>query len=77
MSKKRKTLVMGPSEAKCGHCKGDMVWKSHKTLTAKVKKQSYYYSKWELCLGCGTVWHHEEFKVKQDLSTYPQLTDDH
>ena len=58
--------------SRCKHCDHELIWRSHKKITPKILRQAYYFSKWEYCTNCRTVWFHEEFKVhnRNDAGRY-------
>ena len=58
-----KTVTLEHSENTCGHCDSPLVWKAHKEIKAKQLNAPFYYSKWEYCPECGTVWFDKTFMV--------------
>lgn len=56
----------------CKHCNHTLIWRSHKKITPKILKQAYYFSEWQYCENCKTVWLHEDRKVfnKSDIGRY-------
>ena len=47
---------------KCSKCGGKVVIKKHPHLDT-VSKQKQYFSQWDYCLNCNTVWFNPEYLV--------------
>jgi hypothetical protein len=58
-----KSITLGESGNKCGHCSEKLYWKAHKEITEKERRRAFYFSRWEYCPSCKTTWLHPEFKV--------------
>ena len=68
-----KSIITGESGNTCGHCGFGLVWKEHKSITDKMRRQAFYFSKWEYCSECSAVWFKEEFKVWNKNAAAQQL----
>lgn len=63
--KKQKSITIGKSESRCPRksCAGEMVIRKHQQITPKLKAQAYYFSQWDYCHSCNSVWFDEKYKV--------------
>lgn len=73
MSKKNRSITIGDSVNKCSKCGGRVVIKKHQNLD-KVSKQKQYFSQWDYCLNCNTVWFNPEFLVVNYTSLKQQTS---
>lgn len=58
---------MGKSDRICPKCSGLMVIKGHNERSTKHHKQKQYFTQWEYCLTCRTIWLNPKFLVITDI----------
>lgn len=72
--KKKQSIVVGTSKNPCRKCKNSLVVKKHTQITEKQLKQPYYFSQWDYCRACNSVYFEERYKVlRPDLAELEQM----
>lgn len=61
--KKRGSLRREQSVNKCAHCGGMLTWYIRTSIQEKQLRKKYYFTRWEKCHSCKSIFMHEEFKV--------------
>lgn len=60
---KNKNNHMEITDKECKKCKGMIVTKTHKEINEKMLRGIQFFSQWDYCTVCHTIWYDPQYKV--------------